>query len=109
MLDSAVSQWHIQDTTVVVSISRGYYEIHGGATELIYPHHESHLAQRRLLTSIQYPVIGLYPFSKHYRKPLKFSISALDKFDFIDESKATAMAGSGSTTSNESNKIKINE
>src|SRR6185312_1485850 len=32
------------------------YDIHGGARELLYPHHEAHLAQYELLTDSEEPV-----------------------------------------------------
>jgi cysteinyl-tRNA synthetase len=55
-LGVGVPWWHTQDSSVAMSIFNGIYDIHGGATELIYPHHESLLAQLRVLTSNQQPV-----------------------------------------------------
>jgi len=37
--------WHIQDTAVSVANFGPQYDIHGGARELIYPHHEAEIAQ----------------------------------------------------------------
>lgn len=48
--------WHIQDTTVAMENFGNNYDIHGGARELSYPHHEAHLAQYKLLTGIENPV-----------------------------------------------------
>lgn len=48
--------WHIQDSSVAMSIFEGSYDIHGGGVELIYPHHETHLGQLRVLTGITNPV-----------------------------------------------------
>ena len=42
--------WHIQDTAVTVPILGPQYDIHGGAYELIYPHHEAEIAQAEPLT-----------------------------------------------------------
>jgi cysteinyl-tRNA synthetase len=56
VLGSGIPWWHMQDTSVVMSNFNGIYDIHGGATELIYPHHESHLAQLEVLTSASCPV-----------------------------------------------------
>ena len=42
--------WHIQDTAVTVTILGAQYDIHGGAYELIYPHHEAEIAEGESLT-----------------------------------------------------------
>ena len=55
-LGAGVPWWHIQDSSVAMSIFKGKYDMHGGATDLVYPHHESVMAQLRVLTSNQQPV-----------------------------------------------------
>jgi len=55
-LGVGVPWWHMQDASVAMLIFNGLYEMHGGATELVYPHHESLLAQLQVLTSNQRPV-----------------------------------------------------
>ncbi len=55
-LGTGVPWWHIQDSSVAMSIFNGTYDIHGGAVELVYPHHESIMAQLQVLTSIEQPV-----------------------------------------------------
>ena len=55
-LGTGVPWWHMQDSSVAMSIFNGRYDMHGGATELVYPHHESVMAQLRALTSAQRPV-----------------------------------------------------
>ena len=55
-LGTGVPWWHIQDSSVAMSIFDGKYDIHGGAIELVYPHHESIIAQLQVLTSSQQPV-----------------------------------------------------
>jgi cysteinyl-tRNA synthetase len=37
--------WHIQDSAIAFEELGGPYNLHGGATELIFPHHEAELAQ----------------------------------------------------------------
>ena len=37
--------WHIEDTAIAFEEMGGPYDLHGGATELIFPHHEAELAQ----------------------------------------------------------------
>lgn len=49
-LGSGIPWWHMQDTSVAMATFGGTYDVHGGADELVYPHHESHLAQLRALT-----------------------------------------------------------
>jgi cysteinyl-tRNA synthetase len=56
ILGSGIPWWHMQDTSVVMSNFNGIYDIHGGAKDLIYPHHESHLAQLEVLTSAHSPI-----------------------------------------------------
>jgi len=55
-LGEGVPWWHIQDSSVAISIFDGKYDIHGGAIELVYPHHESINTQLQVLTSSQQPV-----------------------------------------------------
>ena len=45
--------WHIEDTAVTLTNFGPQYDIHGGAYELIYPHHEAELAQGESLTGLR--------------------------------------------------------
>ena len=56
VLGGGVPWWHMQDTSVAMVSFGGRYDMHGGADELVYPHHESHLAQLSALTSESKPV-----------------------------------------------------
>lgn len=51
--------WHIQDTAVTIPILGPQYDVHGGAYELVYPHHEAEIAQAESLT-------GKSPFVRHW-------------------------------------------
>ncbi|MDG6991603.1 MAG: class I tRNA ligase family protein [Nitrososphaerota archaeon] len=51
--------WHIQDTAVTIPLLGPQYDIHGGAYELVYPHHEAEMAQAESLT-------GVRPFVRHW-------------------------------------------
>ena len=51
--------WHIQDTAVTIPILGPQYDLHGGAYELVYPHHEAEIAQAESLT-------GRRPFVRHW-------------------------------------------
>jgi cysteinyl-tRNA synthetase len=48
--------WHIQDTAITLSKFGPSYDIHGGAYELIYPHHEAEIAQAECITGVK-PVV----------------------------------------------------
>jgi len=45
--------WHIQDTAVTNSLLGSQYDLHGGAYELIYPHHEAEIAEVESLTGLR--------------------------------------------------------
>lgn len=47
---------HLQDLSVLIALFKGNYHLHGSAADLIYPHHESILAQLIELTSLNRPV-----------------------------------------------------
>ena len=51
--------WHIEDTAIAMAYFGDQYDIHGGATELMFPHHESEIAQAEALT-------GKEPFVKYW-------------------------------------------
>ncbi len=37
--------WHIEDTAITESLFGPQYDVHGGAVDLIFPHHEAEIAQ----------------------------------------------------------------
>ena len=43
--------WHIEDTAISMSELGSNYDIHGGAIELIFPHHEAEIAQAESITN----------------------------------------------------------
>ena len=51
--------WHIEDTAVTVTYFGPTYDIHGGGTDLIFPHHEAEIAQAEGLT-------GKEPLAKYW-------------------------------------------
>ncbi len=51
--------WHIEDTAITIHHFGPQYDIHGGATELMFPHHEAEIAQAEALT-------GAKPFVKYW-------------------------------------------
>ncbi len=42
--------WHIEDTAITLTYFGPTYDVHGGGTELIFPHHEAEIAQAEGLT-----------------------------------------------------------
>ncbi len=42
--------WHIEDTAITLTYFGPQYDIHGGALELIFPHHEAEIAQAESMT-----------------------------------------------------------
>lgn len=42
--------WHIEDTAITTHYFGSQYDIHGGAVELIFPHHEAEIAQAEAAT-----------------------------------------------------------
>lgn len=42
--------WHVEDTAISMTHFGNSYDIHGGASELIFPHHEAEIAQAEALT-----------------------------------------------------------
>jgi cysteinyl-tRNA synthetase len=43
--------WHIEDTAITESFFGPQYDIHGGAVDLIFPHHEAEIAQMEALSN----------------------------------------------------------
>jgi len=51
--------WHVEDTAISMKHFGNTYDIHGGASELIFPHHEAEIAQAEALT-------GEIPFVRYW-------------------------------------------
>jgi cysteinyl-tRNA synthetase len=51
--------WHIEDTAISMAALGETYDVHGGASELIFPHHEAEIAQAEALT-------GKAPFVRYW-------------------------------------------
>jgi cysteinyl-tRNA synthetase len=51
--------WHIEDTAITYAIFGPQYDIHGGANELIFPHHTNEIAQAEA-------AFGKKPFVKYW-------------------------------------------
>ena len=51
--------WHIQDTAITLAVFGPQYDIHGGAYELVYPHHEAEIAQGESISGIS-PMVAYW-------------------------------------------------
>lgn len=51
--------WHIEDTAMTATVFGPQYDVHGGATELIFPHHSNEIAQSEA-------AYGKIPFVKYW-------------------------------------------
>lgn len=51
--------WHIEDTAIILTHFGEQCDIHGGAIELVFPHHEAEIAQAECAT-------GVKPFAKYW-------------------------------------------
>ncbi|HEY4506971.1 MAG TPA: cysteine--tRNA ligase [Candidatus Paceibacterota bacterium] len=51
--------WHIEDTAITEKYFGPQYEIHGGAQDLVFPHHEAEIAQMESIS-------GLKPMVKYW-------------------------------------------
>ncbi|MEM2922333.1 MAG: cysteine--tRNA ligase [Candidatus Bathyarchaeia archaeon] len=51
--------WHIEDTAITVNYLGCSYDIHGGAIELIFPHHEAEIAQAEAATGVK-PLVNFW-------------------------------------------------
>ncbi|MBI4010374.1 MAG: cysteine--tRNA ligase [Candidatus Aenigmarchaeota archaeon] len=51
--------WHIEDTAIAIKHLGKQYDIHGGAIELAFPHHEAEIAQAEATT-------GIKPYVKYW-------------------------------------------
>jgi len=43
--------WHIEDTAITESVFGPQYDIHGGAVDLIFPHHEAEITQQESVSN----------------------------------------------------------
>lgn len=51
--------WHVEDTAITESLFGAQYDVHGGAIDLIFPHHEAEIA-------IMESASGKYPLVRHW-------------------------------------------
>ena len=64
--------WHIEDTAITLTFFGATYDLHGGATDLIFPHHEAEIAQAEGLT-------GKKPLAKYWLHTGLLSINGQER------------------------------
>lgn len=76
--------WHIEDTAITEKFFGAQYDIHGGARDLIFPHHEAEISQMEAIS-------GKRPMAKYWLHTGFLTISSqkmsksLNNFVTIDE------------------------
>jgi cysteinyl-tRNA synthetase len=82
--------WHIEDTAITLTYFGPTYDLHGGGTELIFPHHEAEIAQAEGLT-------GKKPLAKYWAHTGLLSIKGQEMHkslgNFIPMQEAIQKAG----------------
>jgi cysteinyl-tRNA synthetase len=53
--------WHIEDTAITENYFGAQYDIHGGAMDLIFPHHEAEIAQMEAASGKK-PLVSVVDF-----------------------------------------------
>jgi len=51
--------WHIEDTAITYTYFGPQYDIHGGAVELVFPHHEAEIAQGEAASGVK-PMVNFW-------------------------------------------------
>jgi cysteinyl-tRNA synthetase len=75
-LGNGIPWWHIQDVSVISSLFGGKYDIHGGGSDLIIPHHENiNSILFKLNKNFRYPRFWIHIGLVYYKKK-KMSKSA---------------------------------
>ncbi len=86
--------WHVQDTAITIANFGPQYDIHGGAYELIYPHHEAQIALVESLTG-RSPLVKYWVHTHHMnmegRKMSKSAGNVLDVRDALAEYSASEL------------------
>jgi len=75
--------WHIEDTAITETIFGQSYDIHGGATDLIFPHHEAEIAQMEALSGI--PLVDFWVHTGLLEVDGKKMGKSLHNFKILDE------------------------
>ncbi len=84
-LPAGIPWWHLQDVSVIMELFKGKYDIHGGATELISPHHITILSILQTLTNERNPVglwmhIGILKFKNKKMSKSGDNVITIDNF-----------------------------
>ena len=76
--------WHIEDTAITETFFGPHYDLHGGASDLVFPHHESEIAQMEGISGKE-PLVNYWVHTGHLNvEDVKMSKS-LKNFITIEE------------------------
>ena len=115
--------WHIEDTAITLTYFGATYDLHGGGTELIFPHHEAEIAQAEGLTGkkpiqrVGTEALRVLYASTHYRSPLDYTEETLVQAASLarrfrrayDQLQQATGAKSGSNVANDALKRQVDE
>jgi len=80
--------WHIEDTAITEKYFGAQYDVHGGARDLIFPHHEAEIAQMEAVSG-KSPLVKYWLHSGFLTVKSKKMAKSLDNFitiqDFLKE------------------------
>jgi cysteinyl-tRNA synthetase len=82
--------WHIEDTAISERLLGAQYDLHGGAIDLIFPHHEAEIAQMETISGLR-PMVACWLHTGLLTSDSKMSKS-LGNFVTIRDALATASA-----------------
>jgi cysteinyl-tRNA synthetase len=76
--------WHIEDTAITESFFGPQYDVHGGAVDLIFPHHEAEIAQMEAASGIE-PLVRYWLHTGFLRIDSQKMSKSLGNFTSIRE------------------------
>src|SRR5215213_1369366 len=71
--------WHIECSVMAERELGPSFAIHGGGSDLVFPHHENEIALSEALDRYGREAVVLYLISGHYRQPLAFGEQQLEE------------------------------
>lgn len=76
--------WHIEDTAITETFFGPQYDVHGGAVDLIIPHHEAEIAQMESVSGLK-PLVGYWMHTGFLMVEGKKMSKSLGNFFTIDD------------------------
>ncbi len=83
--------WHIEDTAISGRLLGAQYDLHGGAIDLIFPHHEAEIAQMETISGLR-PIVACWLHTGLLTTSDSKMSKSLGNFVTIRDALATASA-----------------